>query len=209
MHINLCVKKCFLSTIDMDIKIYHNNEKAPYPEISSLIRESFKERLDAGLNFGCATFSAKQLCDHVKNDYVFVAYDEDKIVGTVTISIKEKLGYKYGSHEFLAISNKMKGKGMATYIFQTVLEFAKEQELDFLTSTTAVDALSSIKYHKKNGFHIYRYDSFQSTNYYSYHFIRPIRKMLIFNYVLFRLPIFYITLVVCKLTKRKDGSKRF
>lgn len=103
----------------------------------------------------------------------------------------------------------MKGKGMATYIFQTVLEFAKEQELDFLTSTTAVDALSSIKYHKKNGFHIYRYDSFQSTNYYSYHFIRPIRKMLIFNYVLFRLPIFYITLVVCKLTKRKDGSKRF
>ena len=45
----------------MDIKIYHNNEKTPYPEISSLIRESFKERLDAGLNFGCATFSEKKL----------------------------------------------------------------------------------------------------------------------------------------------------
>ena len=92
----------------MDIKIYHNNEKAPYPEISSLIRESFKERLDAGLNFGCATFSAKQLCDHVKNDYVFAAYDEDEIVGTVTISIKEKYGFKYGWHEKLAVSSLYK-----------------------------------------------------------------------------------------------------
>lgn len=209
MHINLCIKRCFLSTIDMDIKIYHNNEKAPYPEISSLIRESFKERLDAGLNFGCATFSAKQLCDHVKNDYVFAAYDEDEIVGTVTISIKEKYGFKYGWHENLAVSSLYKGQGVASCLFQRVLSFANEQGLQFLLSSTAVSAGSSIRYHQKNGFLIYRLVSSHDTNYYSYHFIRPIQRMLFLKYRIFRLPIYYMTFVVCKLTKRKDGSNRY
>jgi len=181
----------------------------PYEEVVNLLHESFKERLDAGLNFGCATFSVEDFKNELKDSHVFVAYDDKgKAIGTGTLTLRDKKGFRYASHEFLATSNKYKGRGIASAIFVEMKKMAIEKRIDFISSSTAVEAFSSVRYHKKNGFKIYRLVSFDGKTYYSYCFIYPIRKLNILNIPLFRLPLFTLTVVISLLFKRKKGTKK-
>lgn len=193
----------------MEVKIFYKSSQTPYEELTALIHEAFKERLEAGLNFGCATYTVDEYKQHTSGAYIFALYEQDSIVATVSLTPRKKWGYTVADHEYLAVSNECKGKGVASILFKSVLEFCLQQNIVCLLSTTAETAYSSIGYHKKNGFRIFKLDSFQGTKYYSWVFIRPITKFQIFNCPLFRLPLLYVSYIMCKLTKKADGTLRF
>lgn len=189
------------------IELYHKDSDTPYEKISKLIRDSFKERLDCGLNFGCANFTANDLKEKTKDSYVFVAFEQSDLVGTLTLSVDDN---NIGFHEYLAVAPDCRGKkGISKMLFENLLLKSQELNLDYILSSTATRAQSSIKYHIKNGFKIYNYDSFKNTNYYSYLFIYPLNKRKWLNYPIFRIPLLICFYIKCIILKRADGSYRF
>lgn len=191
------------------IRVFYKDCKTPFGDILNLIHASFKERLDAGLNFSCATYSIEDFKRHTKNSHIFVAYDlYGNIVGTLTLTLRERFGYKCASHEFLAVSDQSKGKGVASALFKVALSFSIREGICFLISTTATTAYTSINYHKRNGFKAYKLEQFEGKNYYSYCFIRPITKFKIFNYDIIRYPIFLVSAFICRITKKLDTSNK-
>lgn len=154
-------------------------------QISSLLQESFEERRSQGIDFKCGHFSAEDVLSVLKTGcggWQLVAFEDDTIVGTLSLIERKKGMFLYASHDNLAISNNMKGKGVASKIFEEALRISKENNYDFLVSFTATNAISSVKYHKRVGFIIYAKN--YGLNYDSYSFLYPLRRLKIM-----RLPI--------------------
>ncbi len=146
-----------------------------YAQLTDLIHAAFEERLQQGLNFTCSRMSEKDFEGRMKDGTVFVALDEEtgELLGTVSIFVKTDMkGYKYGYHEYLAVSPKAKHLGVATQLAEAWMAFAKENGLQYIKSDTATRAYSSVKWHLKNGFMKYYVKSFDDTNYASYLFVK-------------------------------------
>jgi L-amino acid N-acyltransferase YncA len=124
----------------------------------------------------------------VGGGYLLIATENNTIVGTVSLIERQKGKFHYASHDNLAISNKMKGKGVARIIFEEALRISKENDYDFLVSFTATNALSSVKYHKRVGFIIYAKS--YGDKYNSYSFIYPIRRLKFLRFSLINRPIY-------------------
>lgn len=106
--------------------------------------------------------------------YLLLAINEnEQIVGTVSLIERNKGGFSYVSHDNLAVSSLSKGKGVASSLFQEVLNVARREGYEFITSFTATAADSSVRYHLKNGFVIY--ERTPGKGYDSYSFIYPLR----------------------------------
>jgi len=139
------------------VKIFPpSDESKPYARLLDVLHEAFRERLQENLNFGCATFNLEDLKRNTENAYVITVNDGQNLLGFVSLTIREKGGIHYGVHEFLSVSPKMKRKGIGSLLFNEVLLLAKKQNLMFISSTTSVKAISSVKWHLKNGFKIFR-----------------------------------------------------
>lgn len=188
----------------MEIKVYHNDPTTPLPVLAMLLNRAFLERQQEGIGFSYATYTAEDLRKHVNEGYYIVAYEGDSVVGMVALLQKERYGIKYTTHECLAVDPNMKNKGIASKMFAQFLEIAKNLKADFVISTTAENAKSSIRYHNKNGFKTFLFVSFPTTPYYSYCFIYPIRKFRILKYSLFNKPILLISYVFTKLFRKEN-----
>lgn len=169
----------------MEIKIYHDDENAPYSEITALLSDSFKERVDAGQNFVCAFYTNDEYKKETKDGYIFVAMEDNEILGTACMNVHRKKFMRCGSHKFLAVSPKVKNKGVGTLLQERMVSFAGDLELVYLTSTTALPATSSVKWHIKNGFVPLYVTYFEGKTYYSYMFFKPLRYKFIFKIGLF------------------------
>ena len=107
--------------------------------------------------------------------YLLLAINEnEQIVGTVSLIERHKGGFRYVSHDNLAVSSLSKGKGVASSLFQEVLNVARREGYEFITSFTATAADSSVRYHLKNGFVIY--ERTPGKGYDSYSFIYPLKR---------------------------------
>lgn len=188
------------------IETYHNSPDTPYEKMRILLNSAFQERKEEGIDFAYATYTVEQLKEHVGNGFYIVAYDNDTVVGMVALIQKERYGIRYSTHECLAVLPSMSNKGIATLMFQTFLEVAHQVDTDFIISTTAEKAYSSIRYHKKNGFKTFLFVSFPSTPYYSYCFIYPIRKFKLLKYSVFNKPVFVASYVFTKLFKKENNG---
>ncbi len=160
----------------IDIKIYKSGDIAPeiFETVSQLLHESFEERRNQGISFKCGSFSALDV-EHEfagMGGYLLVAEEEGIIVGTVSLINRRKGKFTYASHDNLAVHSSCKGKGVASALFTEVLRLAQEYNLDFITSYTATNAVSSVLYHKKMGFLVIG-KSF-GKGYNSYSFIYPL-----------------------------------
>ena len=188
----------------MKIVTYHKDPHTPYQELSQLLNRAFQERWQEGIAFSYATYTDEDLKNHIGDGYYIVAYEENKVVGMVALLQKERHGIKYSTHECLAVDPGMKNKGVASKMFSRFIELAKELKTDFIISTTAEKANSSIRYHKKNGFKTFLFVSFPSTAYYSYCFIYPIRKFKFLKYSVFNKPAFAASYIFTKLFKKEN-----
>ena len=87
---------------------------------------------------------------------------------------RNKGGFRYVSHDNLAVSSLCKGKGVALNLFIEVLNVARREDYDFIASFTTTTADSSVRYHLKNGFVIY--EKSLGKGYDSYSFIYPLKR---------------------------------
>lgn len=144
--------------------------------VSSLLHESFEERRSQGIDFKCGHFSADDVINEFRDrgGYLLIASEDDIIVGTLSLIERKKGRFIYASHDNLAVSSSMKGKGVARRLFDEALRISKDKNYDFLVSFTAVNAISSVKYHRRVGFIIYSKNF--GVNYDSYSFIYPIKR---------------------------------
>ena len=194
----------------MECRIFYETKMVPYEEILNLIHMAFKERVENNIQFTVASFSLDDLKEHTQNGCFITMWDGHLLVGSVTLNRKKKKNLKYGSQDHLAVHPDYKRKGIGRMLLKNLIEVAKKEKMPFVTSTTSVKAISSVNWHKKNGFKILKYDSYYNTNYYSYWFIKPIDGNLLISVVLlFRLPIFFLSYIICKIKKNENGKKRF
>lgn len=147
-----------------------------FESVSELLHDAFEERRQQGLNFQCGLFSPEDVKAYLnERGILLVCYDDYNIpVGTLTLIPRVKGEMSYLSHDNLAISNDCKGQGIATKLFYKMMEIAKDMDVDFISSTTATTARSSVIYHQKRGFKI-RQKSF-GHSYNAYNFILPIKR---------------------------------
>ena len=159
-------------------------------QVSSLLQESFEERRSQGIDFKCGHFSAEDVINEFKNGggYLLIATENNTMVGTLSLIERQKGKFFYASHDNLAISNNMKGKGVARKMFEEAIRISKENEYDFLVSFTATNALSSVKYHKRVGFIIYSKNF--GNKYNSYSFIYPIKRLTFLRMQIINRPIY-------------------
>lgn len=148
----------------------------PYSELVTLLKDAYSERLEAGLNFACASFDSEDLKKHLsENAIVFGAFKDGKLVGmNVLNSIRKKCGFKFGTSEFGAIATSHKRQGIGYRLFLERIKEARKQKLDFILSDTAVPATSAILYHKKVGFIEYGHSHYPGRTYESINFILPL-----------------------------------
>lgn len=179
-----------------------------YKDLADLLHDAFEERLEQGLHFTCSIMTAEQVEAKMKGGYVFVAFnrDTDELIGTVTIHVNtDKLGNVFGYHEYLAVSPKAKHQGVGTKLAEVWDLLLKEKRAKYVYSDTACRARSSVNWHLKNGFQIYELESYRSTNYWSYVFIKYLDDSIKKSPFLIKLHYWWSYLFI-RTTRQKDGS---
>lgn len=175
------------------VKKYFNDSSMPDQIMLELLHSAFKERTEQGINFGCATYSLEEYRKETKDAYFFVAYDDERPVGSITLKLKNKLVFCYGSLKYGATINDRKKRGIGTLLVNSVMGFAKENKCLFIVSATATNAESSVKWHIKNGYIPFYYKQFKKRNYSSIVFIHPISTFFRFFFLTCRYPILFIS----------------
>lgn len=146
-----------------------------YQQLSELLHVSFQERLEQGLCFSCSTMSADQFEAKMKGGDVFVALNPEtnELLGTITVHFyTDKNGNEFGYLEYLAVSPKVKHTGIGSKLADALNDLLLQKNAKYVLSDTACGAKSSVNWHLKNGFQIYELESYRSTNYWSYVFIK-------------------------------------
>lgn len=175
-------------------------EDAPFDIVNQLLHESFQERLENNLNFDCASFTDAEFKEKSSAGNIVTVWEDDILVGTVFLGIQQRFSFfTCGFHEFLAVKSDNKSSGIGTMLQRVVVNIAKALDLDILLSSTAIPAISSVKWHKKNAFIPYKISSYEGRNYKSYNFIKPIRKGILVSLLVMITP---LTLFVSKILNK-------
>ena len=144
-----------------------------YADIVRLLHLSFEERVEQGLLFTCSTITTEEYEKKMKPGVVLVAVgagddEKEKLWGTIAYRILgDKKGTRFGYLEYLAIHPDAKRRGLGQRLFMDSLRRLAEEGVDYVVSTTAAGALSSIRCHLKTGFRKIGLLSYPKTNYYS------------------------------------------
>lgn len=173
-----------------------------YVTVTNILHDAFEERLQQGLDFKCGRFTPEDLkSDLSGQSYLFIAMDEnDCPVGTVSLKIRCKMGFVYGGYENLAVISDYKGKSVAAVLTDELIRKSKELNLMFITSSTACNAHSSVRFHQKKGFRIYMRSFGKKYN--SYNFILPLKKLKLLKIELLRKVIYVIMTSIAYLKNK-------
>lgn len=181
-----------------------SDTNVPWNELSNIVRNAFKERTEQGLLFSCRNFSAEELKESSGNGFVFVGKDEDNLLGLMVLTVfSDNTGYL----QFVATKPSLKHSGVASSLFKALIQKCKDLNLDYLGSSTADGAISSVKWHLKMGFKKYSYYSSPKTNYYSYIFRYQLKEKK--YYTIKRLFNFSLHKTFTRITKTPEGIWRF
>lgn len=142
-------------------------------------KEVYADRNKEGIDFWISTCSFEEYKNRVKKDgkTIFVAYHwpDNELLGTAALTIrKDKKGKKYGGMTGCAVKRDCQHQSIGTKLVDNLKQTAKEEKCLYLKSTTAVDAISSVRWHLKNGFLKCGLASGSTSSYYSYVFIMPL-----------------------------------
>ena len=177
------------------------NDQVPQPvyeAVSCILYDAFEERRKQNIDFRCGTFSPKDVEKDLEGEsYLLIAYNDEEAVGTASLKIRKKWIFRYGTFENLGVLSSYKRKGIATQLANERIKLAEDLNLDFLASTTACNATSSVCYHKKMGFYIYMKS--YGLGYDSYSFIKPLKKLNFLKFEPFRVLVYYIVTALNKI----------
>lgn len=170
--------------------------------VSCILLDAFEERVQQGIDFNCGHFTSEDVKKDLAGDsYLFVAYDNNrKPVGTVALKVRRKKGFIYGGYENLGVISACKGKGVASILTDELIKYSRGLNLSMITSSTACNAKSSVRFHQKKGFKIYMKSYGKKYN--SYNFILPLNRLQLLNNEPIRIVVFGITTSIAYLKNR-------
>ena len=148
-------------------------------DVFDFIRRIYAKRKTQGIDFWLSTCSFHDYEERVKEDSktIFVAFrhGSNDLYGTASLTIRvDKKGYKYCGMTGCAVREDIQHQRIGSRLIEKLRRTAIEEGCEYLLSTTAVNATSSVKWHLKNGFLKYGLASSSKSHYYSYVFIMPL-----------------------------------
>ena len=189
----------------------------PYEELTELLHASYKEHLDAGRKYMAAVQTVEDTERRLDGRLCAVAYNEEnKLVACITGKV-----YLKGPNDkrkWYEDDNILHIEQMAVhpdYRDTNILTkmVIKSMKLDFVKSAdswmtdTSVEATNLVNAYVKMGFQIVDMVSWESTNYYSYVFRKPVKgKKYSDRYTKFRAT---LSILLCKIRYTKEGKRRF
>ncbi len=178
----------------------------PYEELYPVMLDAFKERIEQGLNFVCATFTLDEFIENMKGMSAIVARQVDE-KGNRIIGF-QKFVIENGCLDtgIIAVLTDFKRQGIGTMIFEKSLEVGRAKGCEYMIADTAVGAESSVKWHKKNGFKAVELDSYHTTNSYSSIFRKQLVHHPLWSSSLYCKLHYLLSAARCKLRFRADGK---
>ena len=179
-----------------------------YEKVVDLLHEAFQERLQQGLHYTCSSMTVERLKEKTKDGIIIVAYDEKsrELLGMAAVNLRESDSHKYTYNEYNAVSSKCKRQHLGSKIMDEVKRLSIDYGAEYILSDTSTQAESAIKYHLKNGFKIVGYESYRSTNYWSYVFRLQLKKPSKWDNAAYRKIKFIQSYVFIKLTRTINGA---
>jgi Acetyltransferase (GNAT) family. len=178
-------------------------------DVYTLIQEVYKDRVDAGIDFTLSKISFEEYEKkiHQDNKMVFVLPKDNYLIGSAALAIRiDKGGRKYGGYSNAVVLKEYQGKGLGTKLFEARKRKAIECGCDYLSSSTAENATSSVRWHKKNGWLLYGYGKHLDSKYFSCFFRYPLKKpVTIFTRLSYRLH-YLFQFVILRCLFRKEGG---
>jgi len=88
-----------------------------------------------------------------KDTLIFVAEDNEKLVGLATFYLLPNMrhGWHRGHVEDFVISEKMRGKGVGTQLFNTIKQYCKEKNIKVIKLDSGVDLTEAHRFYEKSG----------------------------------------------------------
>lgn len=147
-----------------------------YSDCLSLIKEAFFEREQQHLHYPCMDYSLEEYRSKMQNHQVLVALDSDSgnLLGVTSVAIMGTEHDLFALENHTAVSPKFKGKGVGSQMMSTIIQYAEKHGCQSVIASTAEKAKGAIQFHLKNGFVIFRAESYPDTDYYSVVMRRPL-----------------------------------
>jgi L-amino acid N-acyltransferase YncA len=151
--------------------------------------------------------TSEQLREKSRNSIVIVVYRRDELLGTACSTIlKDKHGKNYSYEERIYVTPKCKRGGIGSKMHNKRILIAKENGCEYTISDTAEGALSSVKWHLKNGYKLVGLRSYYGTNYYSKIFRWQIEPNSVWNNDLFCKVHYWLSYLKCRMCYHEDAS---
>lgn len=149
--------------------------KYTFSDVHSLIKVAYKQRADEGIHFRALTETTEELEKRINDNsgIVFVALDDstNELLGTGSVLFcVDKDTVPYAGLVLAAVLPKAQGQGIGSLLRIRQEEYAKEHGCVYISSSTAMNATSSIRYHLKTGAKKYGFISARDSEYYSVYF---------------------------------------
>ena len=152
----------------------YNETEVSVEELYELRKAAFEQWSDAGLNVSERKTSVELFRRYIKDKTVFVAQDEatGELLAMRTLTLNWRKGC--ASESNLSVAPKAKRQGIATRLIETEVQWLIERGYRYTTCSTAIPAIWSVQWHKKNGYYIVGYSRSERNNYASYIFRKQI-----------------------------------
>ncbi len=142
--------------------------------LHALRKSSFSQWAELGLDTPEASMPLKQFQRYIETVTVIVAQSAEtrQLLAMHTWRLNKPKGYASGSN--LAVSPVVKHQGIATRMLQEEKIRFRQEGYRYLKGGTAIPAVWSVSWHKKNGYYITGFKRDEKHNYASYTFCKPI-----------------------------------
>ena len=149
--------------------------------VYALFQQAFSQWTDNGIDEPFLHLTLEDFKKVIHDAIVIVATDTDtgELLATHTFQKKRKQNYVHGC--FLSVSPRVKHTSIATKMLKFETEFFREAGYEYLRGFTAVSAVWSVKWHKKNGYRVIGYFRPYGSNQYNYIFRKQLKPSLIWS----------------------------
>ena len=105
-----------------------------------------------GLNFTGVTQDEETTRQRMRGREVYVIEREGRLIGTVTFSVREKDGVRFGYVNLLAVDPAERRRGLGERLMGIAERRAKEVGVDRVRLDTAIPATHLVRWYEKRGY---------------------------------------------------------
>jgi len=180
-------------------------------DVYHLTQEVYSSRAAEGIDFTVTKQSFEEYEKKIKESHktVFVAIniENGELCGSAALTIhSKKKGRKYGGMTNVAVRKDYQHDGVGTLLLLRCKIAAQNNGCEYLISTTAWNALSSVRWHLKNGYREIGLTSDKENNYYSLCMRMQLKSPSVWNLKAFTNSVFLLSVIKTKLLFEQDGS---